>query len=94
MGIDTRGKLMVGLQYQDIITKGLFDEETLDGLIENEALEYASPHYDSDNEDWFVGIEISGGEYGATIGQIATAREQFMALVHLEPEVRGLAHVS
>lgn len=55
MGIYTSAKLMYGQDYSEFTAEEL---EIVDELLENDEISYASPWYDSDKDDWFIGVEL------------------------------------
>lgn len=59
MGMDISSKLMVGLSYKHLCEK--VDKEMLDELLDDGDLDYASPHYDSPRQLWFVGLDLCNG---------------------------------
>lgn len=59
MGMDISSKLMVGLDYTDLVN--IVGCEKVDDLLDSGELDYASPHYDSPRSQWFVGVELSNG---------------------------------
>lgn len=62
MGMDISSKLLYGMNYSELVEK-LTDEqiEQLEGDLDYDEIEYASPYYDSPRERWFVGIELEDG---------------------------------
>lgn len=55
MGIDIDAKLMYGCYYSDLPEEIL---EDVDEMLDDGDLDYASPWYDSDKDDWIVGVEV------------------------------------
>lgn len=101
MGIDIESKLLVGVEYKDIkdwLENKLRDENTesedIYELIEELGFEYASPWFDSDIGNWFIGIPCT--EYGSpstVIEDIESAVRQFKALTAIDPIVNATQHV-
>jgi len=73
---------MVGCQY-DELTQTLDDEELeqLNTDLNDGVLDYASPWYDADREDWFVGYCVSkqtdADKLGFLIGEINVSTNDF-----------------
>lgn len=59
MGISA--KLIYGCNYSDLPEEIL---EEVDEMLDNGELEYASPYYDSPQEEWIVGVEIRAWKKG------------------------------
>lgn len=59
MGLDIRAKLLYGMNYRELCDSIDSDlREQLDEDLDYGDIEYSSPHYDSDRENWFVGCEL------------------------------------
>lgn len=54
MGMDISARLIFGAPYTELEA----NVENLRELIEDDILQYASPYYDSDREDWIVGTTL------------------------------------
>lgn len=103
MGIDIGSKLMVGLPYKYLLeckekemTEESYEDwlDTLENLLDDGVVDYASPHYDSERKYWFIGMEVGGGNIGDTILKILYAERDFLALFNLNPEVFSLPDVT
>ena len=60
MGMSTSAKMMYGLWYEDLAQA--LDDDALELFIEelyDEVWDTASPWYDSDRQDQFIGISLS-----------------------------------
>jgi hypothetical protein len=55
MGIDTSAVLIVGLEYKDVPKD---KREAIDGLIDEDDMETASPHYDAERRFCIVGYRL------------------------------------
>lgn len=60
MGVDISSKLMIGIElgYCNVSPEVGAKYEDSHEFLEEEELDYASPWYDSDISDWFVGYEF------------------------------------
>lgn len=62
MGISVSGKLLVGAKYGDI-GKWLEEKAELEDCEVYDIIDghfhYATPYYDADLEDWFIGFPVS-----------------------------------
>ena len=105
MGIDVDHSLLVGASYQElenffekIIELGETNKhEACTGY--QEVIEcyfnYASPYYDSDPEDWFLGFRIPNFQQ---VNEdwwevVKEAAHQFELLTGVKAQIRGGAHV-
>lgn len=62
MGMQIGGALIVGLEYNQFLDRGV-NEELLETLLDDGELDYASPWYDAPKDQWFVGAELSNGTH-------------------------------
>ena len=105
MGIDVSNSLLIGCSYGElegfferVIEMGATNEhEALadDGDVVEHYFEYASPYYDSDIQDWFIGfpvpnLKVPDETWFDTVHEEAS---KFEALTGVKPRIRGGAHV-
>lgn len=105
MGIDVSHSLLIGCSYGEL--EDFFEKVIEQGATEkHEAcedsceviecyFEYASPYYDSDPQQWFIGFEIPNyqeisEEWWESVNE---AVQEFEALTGVKPRIRGGAHV-
>lgn len=77
MGISMDAKLIYGAGYDK-----LSELEGLDEMLDNGVLDYASPSYDSDRDEWVVGVALPlvvDGE-AEMVDAIRTAKARFESL--------------
>ncbi len=97
MGIDYDGKLMVGLDYEDVDLSVLPDydeEDEMECLYQNN-LTSASPYFDADISNCIVGIELGDlnldtDEYITTI---ENAKSKFIELFGVTPRLIGTQNI-
>lgn len=94
MGSCTEGRLMVGLWAEELKEKGV-DEEVIEALIDEDKIQGASPYYDSERSEWFIGVEIDVGSIDEVLKAAANARVVFKKVLgeNLEPRIEGVADV-
>lgn len=105
MGIDVDNSLLVGCSYgelEDFFERVIEEGETKEheafddaGEVIEHYFEYASPYYDSDIEDWFIGftvpnLKVPDETWFNTVHEEAS---KFQALTGVKPRIRGGAHV-
>lgn len=62
MGMSIGSKLIYGLRYKDLVDELNEDQvEELQEALDYGEVDYASPYYDSPQDRWIVGYEISDG---------------------------------
>jgi len=97
MGIDIDGKMMVGAWVEDVAEK--LELETGDELwkfVEDNELSTASPYYDSEPMEWFIGLTIPDtpiSEAGKLIGYINEAQNKLAPLLGEDLIIAGLPNV-
>lgn len=89
MGIWTSAKLLVGVSWKEIEpfleSKAEYEDEDLVEILEGLDLDYASPCYDSDREDWLVGIRVDPDIYmDKSIDLIREADKEFRELTGIQ----------
>lgn len=57
MSIDYKAKLLVGLPYNEL--ESLIGEGDIWETIGKLGLDYASPYYDADHDEWVVGVKVA-----------------------------------
>lgn len=94
MGIDTEGKYILGASYEDFKEKYKGDKD-IDELLDDGELEYASPWYDSDRNNWFVGCDVGyvNTDVNTAIEGILQEAEEFKKEFGFEPKLYCSAHV-
>lgn len=107
MGIDIAGGLIVGLPAKEVE----IPEEHLtvngDSMEEcqyfSEVMDYMSPYYDSDPEDWVVGFKISNGpecwdrwgmEFEYWLDDLDELADKFYEITGKKPRLIGMQHVT
>lgn len=94
MGISTEARLIYGAYYKELSES----VDNLSDLIDDDELAYASPYYDADRSQWFVGIDLASKfmDSHEMIREMELAREQFHALVgdDVEAYFHVVPHVS
>lgn len=95
MGMDIDSKLMYGLDYSELVKHLDEDQiEQLDNDLDDGDIDYASPYYDSDREDWFVGVSLRQDiTVESCIKQMNNAEDFFKERFGVSGVVRGCAHV-
>lgn len=94
MGIDISAKLMVGLQYSDLIEDMSIDDiETLDEDLDCGEVDYASPYYDCPRKYCIVGYEVNCTDPDKIGSAINALTKQFKLKYNKNPEVQAVAHV-
>lgn len=87
MGMSINAKLIVGLEYDDLVD-GLDEDqiERIDEMLYLGELDSASPWYDAERQHWVVGIEVDA--YNAFVDdmqrELNNARNDFQALGFIE----------
>jgi len=98
MGLDIKNSLMVGVFYdhlEDWIESKVEVADIPHREIIEEYFDVASPYYDSDMEDWFIGFQIPNyctatDEWFDEVKKVA---EKFELLTGVRPIIRGGCHV-
>ena len=68
MGMSIKAKLIYGCRYSEL-PEEILDE--VDGMLDSDELDYASPWYDCPKDRWVVGVECPlNGETWATADQV------------------------
>lgn len=105
MGIDVSHSLVVGASHKElepffskVIEQGETDtyEACEDDYDVVECyFEYASPYYDSDVEDWFIGFEVSNFTEPDIdwYKEVMEACTRFEELTGVKAKIRGGSHV-
>lgn len=94
MSIDISAKLMVGLQYSDLVEDMSIDDiEALNEDLDYGDVDYASPYYDCPREYWIVGYEVSCTDPDGIGSAINALTKQFKLKYNKTPEVQAVAHV-
>lgn len=105
MGIDVSNSLLVGCSYGEL--EGFFERIIETGETEHhfaldevcdvieQYFEYASPYYDSDVENWFIGFEVPNLKCPdeGWFDKVHEEARKFEALTGVKPRIRGGAHV-
>lgn len=105
MGIDVDHSLLVGCSYGEL--EDFFEKVIENGATEkHEAcedpgeviecyFEYASPYYDSDPQQWFIGFKVPNYKTPDEewFSLVKGTCDAFEALTGVKPRIRGGAHV-
>jgi hypothetical protein len=77
MGVSTSAKLIFGAKYEE-----LAELENLNEMLDDSELSSASPWYDSDRDNWIVGVELPSELAGEAemVAAIRAARIEFERL--------------
>lgn len=100
MGIDVSDSLIIGASFEeleDFIVEeaaSVEDPDDLCGVIEKH-FDYASPYYDSDIDDWFIGFRVKNCEEvnQEWFDKLLKLSNKFEELTGIKPRLRGGAHV-
>lgn len=96
MGMSISAKLMYGMNYE-LLCEHLEDEvvDQLNEMIDDGELDTASPYYDSDREEWFVGYELARGVVNMeTLNEsVENVKFDFFEKFGTYGEVRVVKHV-
>jgi hypothetical protein len=97
MGIDYDGKLLVGLDYEDVDLSLLpdYNEEDEQECLYKNNIATASPYFDAPIEDCTIGIELGDlpldtDEY---ITAIENAKSRFIELFGVTPKLIGTQNI-
>lgn len=102
MGIDVSDSLLVGCSYGEledfferVIEAGEHESLVDVGDVIEQYFEYASPYYDSDMEDWFIGFEVPNLKCPDEewLDKVHEEAKKFEALTGVKPRIRGGANV-
>jgi len=101
MVIDIEGKMLVGERVSKLnISEEMLEQYDCEDEYEfyTEILDYASPYFDSDPEDWFVGYGISNtsiGDDGWTVwvNRVEEAAKNFQRLTGVPARLIGTQNV-
>lgn len=97
MGIDYDGKLMVGLDYEDVDLSLLpnYDEEDEQECLYQNNIATASPHFDAPIEYCTIGIELGdlSLDNDGYITVIENAKSRFIELFGVTPKLIGTQHI-
>lgn len=100
MGIDISSATIVGLPYDQFIEqyqKNYTDDaqELIDQLLDDGELDYASPYYDSDRDNWVIGYASSDWNISVEefTKELTETKDRFVKDFGFEPKVFVSAHV-
>ena len=95
MGIDIDGGMIVG---DDLTDLSLNVQERVLELIDNREMDYLSPYYDSDREDWTVGyrqpdVMIVDDTIVGWLVKVSEDADRFEEITGTKAKLIGMQHV-
>lgn len=98
MGIDISARLMYGTYYEEAIEHLTEDEiDELNEDLDCGSVDYASPYYDADRDEWFIGYDMAEGfnfeEVGLFVEELKEIEGVFIRRFKKQGQVQGRQHV-
>lgn len=91
MGMEISAKLIYGLTYGEFE-----DKDKINELIDDDDLEYASPYYYADRDEWIVGVRVGYKEFqneNEMLMNIKKAKDKFFTLTDQDGRFFVTQHV-